>query len=730
MRLFPLNCLPFLLLFCCQVFVSTAAAQARDPVIELFRLGQDDHLIIDRGGPVDGVGDVNGDGNDDVIVGSGIGSVRVVYGPTSGFNGTVNGQNLDGVSGFIIVHDQENLAVVANAGDINADGLNDILLGTSNGAQVIFGRRTGFNRIVDIADLNGRNGFRISSGVTDVSTAGDINADGIDDIIIGNANASANGLSGAGATHVIYGSRQPYPADFSLSLLNGTNGFSVLGTNSEDRSGRIVGAAGDFNNDGVEDFLIGAPNKTQNGKAEVGEAYLVYGQREPFPAAISLADIDGTNGLVFIGSDIQDSAGAAVAGIGDLNHDGYDDIAISAPGKGPFGSPSDYPGEVYVLFGNQFINQQRVSEADLDGTNGFVLRGIRGGVIPITQDETIWGDLAGTSLDGAGDINGDGIDDLLVGASHTVINPRRKGVGQTYFIYGSSSAFSARASLADLDGSNGFRINGIGTVDYFGVYARKAGDFDNDDIDDVIIGASGQGESYIIYGRKGNEEPVPDAPQREKSGAPSSGFLPIVMQRMPDAAPLRFNELADPTGPTPLPPGTLAELGNPLTPGDVRPNLLEPVAPLRFPVAAGGSFEVASGPSQLSGNEQVAAQNALQSDAQDGVQQGIQSGDLIDQNAQLDSQTLASPVSGTPFLPNNTASTDFGSAIEPIDSSSVINSPIGSETMDNSSNALTSLSPNAIGDTSNAVTVGTGSFGLSMLSILLLSSFRVRFKKA
>jgi len=560
-----------LVLICGLLLPAVLQAQPHDPIEELFRFGQNDHLIIDRGGPVDAAGDVNGDGIDDIIVGSGAGGVRVIFGPTNGNNGTLNGQQIDGISGFNIVHDTENLSVVAGIGDLNADGFDDILVGTITGAHVVFGKSGGFTRNIEVDTFDGLSGFSFNASATSVSSAGDVNNDGIVDMLVGNANASVNNLTGVGATYVIYGKRGRFPTVMTPSVLDGTNGFVVIGTNAE----------GDFNHDGVDDFLIGAPNKTQSGVAEVGEAYMVYGRSNGFPAAISLSDIDGRNGFVFKGSNIQDSAGSAVTGIGDLNHDGIDDIAISAPGKGPFGSPSDYPGETYILFGGQFEGTALITEQSLNGANGFVARGIRGGVVPIEEDQAIWGDLSGTSVDGAGDYNDDGIDDLLIGASHTIINPRRKGVGQIYIIYGTTNDFPSRLNLTDLDGDNGFRINGIGTVDYFGVYVRTAGDFNDDGKDDVIVGASGQGNSYVIYGRD-PWAPVEPAPQPVPlNTALSPGFASAAFVQLPDARPLAFNELADPTGPTPLPPGTPTVLGDPATPGDIPPNVLAPVEPLR-----------------------------------------------------------------------------------------------------------------------------------------------------
>ncbi len=550
--------------------VSTVQAQQYDPIIENFRLTQEDQLTITRGGPVDRAGDVNGDGFEDLLVATGVGAVRVVYGPTEGFNGVVDGQQLDGVSGFVVINDAENDSVVGGLGDINGDGLDDIGVASLTGTRIIFGSASGFSRVFDVANLNGANGFVFDSAATDIKRAGDINNDGLADFIVGNANASPNGLTGAGVSYVIFGSQGGFPANLAPTALNGSNGFSVIGQSAQDRTGAYVSGAGDFNNDGFGDVLIGAPNQTADGKAEAGFAYLVLGAAN-LPAVFSLADINGSNGFAFRGSEIQNMTGASVGAIGDLNHDGVDDIAIGAPGKGPFGVPSDYAGQTFVLFGGNFSGTNTVTANDLNGGNGFVVAGIRGGVIPIEAGQTIWGDLAGVDVDGLGDMNGDGIDDMIIGASHTIINPRRKGVGQAYFLFGSNSAYPSRFSLNDLDGSNGFRINGEGTVDYYGVSLAGAGDFNDDNIPDAIVGASGQGETYVFYGRETSAVSVGDAPVAA-AGTPTSGFTAAVLDLGADAPRLVFNERPDPTGDSPLPVGTLTDPLNPATPGFTAPN--------------------------------------------------------------------------------------------------------------------------------------------------------------
>lgn len=550
--------------------ISTAQAQQYDPIIENFRLTEADRLVITRGGPVDRAGDVNGDGNEDLLVAAGVGGVRVVYGPTQGFNGVVDAQQLDGISGFVIVNDAQNDSLVAGLGDINGDGLDDFGVASLTGTRVIFGSASGFSRVFDVASLNGSNGFVFDSGATDIKRAGDINNDGLADFIVGNANASPNGLTGAGVSYVIFGSRGGFSATLAPTALNGSNGFAMIGRSAQDRTGAFVSGAGDFNNDGFGDLLIGAPNQTADGKAEAGVAYLVLGAAN-LPGVFSLADIDGNNGFAFHGSDIQDLTGASLSAIGDLNHDGVDDIAIGAPGKGPFGVPSSYAGETYVLFGGNFSGTNIVTENDLNGSNGLVVEGIRGGVIPIEVGETIWGDLAGVDVDALGDFNGDGIDDMMIGASNTILTASRKGNGTAYFLFGTNSAYPSRFSLNDLDGSNGFRIVGEGTVDYFGVSLAGAGDFNRDGIPDAIIGASGQGETYVFYGRETSAVPVGDAPVAAV-GASTSGFIAAVLDLDTDASPLAFNERRDPTGPNPLPVGTLTDPLNPATPGFTAPN--------------------------------------------------------------------------------------------------------------------------------------------------------------
>jgi len=425
-----------------------------------------------------------------------------------------NLSELDGSNGFVIngidARDYSGRSV-SGAGDINGDGIDDLIIGANradpNGiynageTYVVFGNSEGFNASLELSELNGSNGFvlngidaRDESGYS-VSGAGDINGDGIDDLIIGaNRNrADPIGNLGAGETYVVFGNSEGFNASLNLSELNGSNGFVINGIDRRDNSGGSVSGAGDINGDGIDDLIIGAFSANPNGNLGAGETYVVFGNSEGFNASLNLSELNGSNGFVLNGIDRRDFSGRSVSGAGDINGDGIDDLIIGANRADPNGNI--YAGETYVVFGNSEGFNASLELSELNGSNGFVLNGI---------DRV---DNSGRSVSGAGDINGDGIDDLIIGAFLATPNGIY-AAGETYVVFGNSEGFNASLELSELNGSNGFVINGIDPVGFSGGSVSGAGDINGDGIDDLIIGArfadpNGNfraGETYVVFG--------------------------------------------------------------------------------------------------------------------------------------------------------------------------------------------------------------------------------------
>ena len=176
---------------------------------------------------------------------------------------------------------------VSGAGDINGDGVADLIIGTpwansnAGASYVVFGKPgIGSTGNITLSSLNGANGFVLpgvtandESGVS-VSGAGDINGDGVADLIIGASTTNSN----AGVSYVVFG--KPgigSSGNITLSSLNGANGFVLPGVAANDRSGNSVSGAGDINGDGVADLIIG----TYEANSVAGASYVVFGDIPP-----------------------------------------------------------------------------------------------------------------------------------------------------------------------------------------------------------------------------------------------------------------------------------------------------------------------------------------------------------------------------------------------------------------------------------------------------------------
>ena len=372
------------------------------------------------------------------------------------------------------------------------------LLGVTGTCLPVVANAQLFPAVLELSSLDGSNGFVLNgeaagdySGIS-VSAAGDINGDGIDDLIIGAYSADTDGNSNAGRSYVVFGSDTALPNPFDLSSLNGSNGFLLNGEAAGDLSGRSVSAAGDINGDGIDDLIIGADGADPNGNNDAGRSYVVFGSASDLPNPFDLSNLNGSNGFVLDGEAADDDSGFSVSAAGDINGDGIDDLVIGASGADPNGN--NLAGRSYVVFGTDSSLPNPFDLSSLDGTNGFKVDG-----------EAV-SDRSGYSVSAAGDINGDGIDDLIIGA--TLADPNGSFSGRSYVVFGSDTGLLNPFNLSSLNGSNGFVLNGEAANDRSGRSVSGAGDVNGDGIDDLVIGAdpadpngnSSAGRGYVVFG--------------------------------------------------------------------------------------------------------------------------------------------------------------------------------------------------------------------------------------
>ena len=444
-------------------------------------------------------------------------------------------------------------------GDINNDGKADYLIGAAFGqgadsfvaADVVFGGVDLDSPAILAAEIDGTNGFRIMDpgnqslpGVVHRPFAPlgdkfDFDGDGIDDLLLTQFDPRLIGtVSGYNMDLTILFGIDPDAGESFGAVFNihdnaldppditAENGLQITVPEITEPGpfsgveGHAVAAAGDVNNDGYGDLIIGAPHHVYDGQYN-GVVYVLYGGPDGVVAnndgtALDLGAVEGLTaeqGFVIVSDESDEGFGAMVASVGDINNDGVEDVAIGTLNH------QEEPGRIYIMFGannmghpgfdgdvhsSDWANQD--AESPLTAL-GFVVTGLT----PTTSFIDYY------AVASAGDVNGDNILDVMVSKS-SVFTLETDDPDEVYVIFGKDSQngdyFGNEFDVRELDGSNGFQIIGpqarnIKTV-------APAGDVNGDGCDDIVLGSPysadpnvDMGEAYVVYGRQ-HFDPIVD----------------------------------------------------------------------------------------------------------------------------------------------------------------------------------------------------------------------------
>lgn len=438
-------------------------------------------------------GDVNGDGFEDLVIGAfggdpagrtNAGEAYVVFGKASGFGTQVYLSGLDGTNGFRIdgqTEGREFGLFVSGLGDVNGDGLADIAIGGAGNAYVIFGKRTGFSPTLDTSSLDGADGFRIdgiAGHIFNVVGIGDLNGDGLNDFAIPTSSISRPGqIDGPGYCDVVYGTNEPFSAVFEPTQAAAGWGFRSSGAGY-----LTVNRLGDVNADGLADILF---SEIVYGSGDpTSHCHILFGSSIKQNSSMNLEATQAGSNLKLDGFDTSDLPVQGTAA-GDFNGDGVSDFLLSEPSAlnaTPPGLGFQPKGRVRVVFGNSSLSlQSEINVALLTGSQAIEFVGVNPG------------DAIGQMATEMGDVSGDGLDDIAITSNNGVMN----------VVFGGTSL--AASSTLSTDGNNGFRIENSSSRDRLAI--SRAGDIDGNGFDDVLIGDQQEyeanpstGKASLIFG--------------------------------------------------------------------------------------------------------------------------------------------------------------------------------------------------------------------------------------
>ena len=453
--------------------------------------GSDGFALAGAGRAVAIAGDLNDDGLAD-LVSSSENFTFVLPGRSTPFPAVIPATDIGADAGLgirIASKPSGPIESIGGGADVNGDGVDDLILGApdevlegldENGAAYAVFGAAGLDQDVAVATLDGDDGFVMrypfaspnSSIGEDVDIAGDINGDNIDDLIIG-APYDGPFLYSRGYGHVVFGTDSGFPAEVDLFNQTGDDGFYIVTDNYF--TGQAVSALGDINGDGIDDLAVGVRR---------GNAYVVFGKDTPFGPFFNT--FDGVEGFAIDpGGEFTDDI--SIDRAGDVNGDGIDDMLLS-------NSIDGFTGAAYVLYGRPSFDAT-VDLSALPAEDGIAL------VTP----PACCADLDTTPVAGDFDINADGFADVLIGGARTVT-----GVGElveAYVVYG-GAALPAQVTLSALDGSDGFILRTPVAEQLLSVDVDGGGDVNGDGLDDLVIGAVLDfaapqlvRRSFVVFGR-------------------------------------------------------------------------------------------------------------------------------------------------------------------------------------------------------------------------------------